>query len=140
MTLSKSETILARIATVLANTNGVSGRVFRDRWEALGRDEMPALVIEPQSEDDDVLTTTETLTTTLRISVEILISGRPLSTLADPIRVSLHSLLLADATLRGLVISCYPTGRAWDAVSGEIGVLRCSYAVRYRTTLASITA
>jgi len=139
MTLSKSETILARIATVLAATAGVSGRVFRDRWEALARGEMPAVVIEPQSEDDDILTTTETLTTTLLVSVDILISGQPLSTLADPVRVSLHSLLLADATLRGLVISIYPTGRVWDAVSGEIGVLRCSYAVGYRTSLQSLT-
>ena len=140
MTLSKSETILARIATVLSSTTGVSGRVFRDRWEALARSEMPAIVVEPQSESDDVLTTTETLTTSLIVSVDVLISGAPLSTLADPIRVDLHSRLMADATLRGLVISIYPTGRAWDAVSGELGILRCSYAVRYRTTLADITA
>jgi hypothetical protein len=139
MTLSKSETILARIKAVLASTAGVSGRVFRDRWEALARGEMPAVVIEPQSEDDDILTTTETLTTTLLVSIDILISGQPLSTLADPVRVSLHSLLLADATLRGLIISIYPTGRVWDAVSGEIGVLRCSYAVRYRTSFQSLT-
>lgn len=139
MTLSKSETILARIATVLAGTDGVAGRVFRDRWEALARNEMPAIVVEPQSEDDDILTTTETLTTTLRVSVDVLISGHPLSTLADPVRVSAHSLLMADTTLRGLIISIYPTGRAWDAVSGEIGVLRCSYAVRYRTSLGSLT-
>ena len=140
MTLSKSETILARIKTILDATTGVSGRVFRDRWEALARNEMPAIVIEAQSESDDVLTTTETLTTTLIVSVDVLISGAPLSTLADPIRVDLHSRLLADTTLRDLVISIYPTVRAWDAVSGEIGVLRSSYAVRYRTTLADITA
>jgi len=96
-------------------------------------------VIEPQSESDDILTTTETITTTLAVNVDVLISGAPLSTLADPIRVSLHSLLLADTTLRGLVISIYPTGRQWDAQSGEIGVLRCSYAVRYRTSLGSLT-
>lgn len=137
---SKSETILTRIATVLGPTAGVSGRVFRDRWEALARNEMPAIVIEPQSESDDVLTTRETLTTSLNVSIDVLISGAPLSTLADPIRVDLHSRLMADATLQGLVISIYPTGRTWDAVSGEIGVVRSSYAVRYRTSLASLTA
>jgi len=139
VTLSKSERILAAIEAALTPTAGISGQVFRDRWEALARNEMPAIVIEPQSEDDDVLTTTETLTTTLRVSVDVLISGAPLSTLADPVRVSAHALLLADATLRGLIISIYPTGRQWDAVSGEIGVLRCSYAVRYRTSLGSLT-
>lgn len=139
MTLSKSERILAAIEAALTPTAGISGQVFRDRWEAVARNEMPAIVIEPQSEDDDVLTTTETLTTTLRVNVDVLISGAPLSTLADPVRVSAHALLLADATLRGLIISIYPTGRQWDAVSGEIGVLRCSYAVRYRTSLGSLT-
>ena len=139
MTLSKSERILAAIEAALTPTAGISSRVFRDRWEAVARNEMPAIVIEPQSEDDDVLTTTETLTTTLRVNVDVLISGAPLSTLADPVRVSAHALLLADATLRGLIISIYPTGRQWDAVSGEIGVLRCSYAVRYRTSLGSLT-
>lgn len=137
---SKSETILARIETVLAPTAGVSGRVYRDRWEALARTELPAIVIEPQSESDDILTTRETLTTTLNVSIDVLISGAPLSTLADPIRVDLHSRLMADATLQALVISIYPTGRAWDAVSGEIGVVRCSYAVRYRTSLTSLSA
>ena len=136
---SKSERILAAIEAALAPTDGVSGRVFRDRWEALARNEMPAIVIEPQSESDDILTTTETITTTLAVNIDVLISGAPLSTLADPIRVSLHSLLLADATLRGLVISCYPAGRQWEAVSGEIGLLRCSYAVKYRTSLGSLT-
>jgi hypothetical protein len=139
VTLSKSERILAAIEAALTPTAGISGQVFRDRWEAVARNEMPAIVIEPQSEDDDVLTTTETLTTTLRVNVDVLISGAPLSTLADPVRVSAHALLLADATLRGLIISIYPTGRQWDAVSGEIGVLRCSYAVRYRTSLGSLT-
>ena len=136
---SKSERILSAIEAALAPTDGVSGRVFRDRWEALARNEMAAIVIEPQSESDEVITTTETLTTTLAVNIDVLISGAPLSTLADPIRVSLHSLLLADATLRGLVISCYPTGRQWEAVSGEIGLLRCSYAVKYRTSLGSLT-
>jgi len=136
---SKSERILSAIDAALAPTDGVSGRVFRDRWEALARNEMPAIVIEPQSESDEIITTTETLTTTLAVNIDVLISGAPLSTLADPIRVSLHSLLIADATLRGLVISCYPTGRQWEAVSGEIGLLRCSYAVRYRTSLGSLT-
>jgi hypothetical protein len=136
---SKSERILSAIEAALAPTDGVSGRVFRDRWEALARNEMPAIVIEPQSESDEIITTTETLTTTLAVNIDVLISGAPLATLADPVRVSLHSLLLADATLRGLVISCYPTGRQWEAVSGEIGLLRCSYAVRYRTSLGSLT-
>lgn len=136
---SRSETILQAVATLLAATDGVSGRVYRDRWEAVARNEMPAIVIQPLAEDDNILTTTETLTTTLRFTVDILCSGAGLTTLADPVRVSAHSLLMAAPLAVSGVISLYPQGRQWDAESGEIGVVRCAYTVQYRTTLADIT-
>lgn len=139
MTLSRSETILAEIEARLTAVDGIAGRVFRDRWEAVARNEMPAIVLQPQGEDDDITTTSETLTTTLRFTVDVLVSGAPLSTLADPARVSAHALLMASPLSTAGVISLYPQGRQWDAESGEIGVVRCSYAVRYRTTLAAIT-
>jgi hypothetical protein len=139
VTLSKSERILAAIETALRSTDGIGSRVFRDRWEALARSETPAIVIEPQSESDEV-PDVGPVNTDLRFTVDILISGAPLSTLADPIRVDAHARLMA-ATFTGLgVIHIYPTGRQWDAVSGEIGVLRCSYAVRYRSSLSDLTA
>jgi hypothetical protein len=70
------------------------------------------------------------------LEVDILISGTPLTLLADPIWVRAHELLMAEATgvpsLPG-VIGIMPTGRQAERVSGEIGVLRCSYAVMYQT-------
>ena len=138
MTLSKSERILARLETIADGVNGLTGRVWRDRWEALARNEMSAIVIEPQSEDDD-LTVIPFADTTLLVNLDILISGSPLSTLADPIRVDLHSRLMADRSLDGLALDLYPAGRAWQAVSGEIGALRCAYAVKYRTSLTDLT-
>lgn len=135
---SKSELILDAIETALASTAGVSGRIYRDRFEAVSRGEMPALVITPQSETDQILTTRETLTTTLNLSIDILVNGAPLSTLADPVRVSMHALLMAANLGVTGVVSLYPEGREWDAESGEIGVLRCRYRVAYRTSLSSI--
>ena len=43
---TKRETILARIATVLAGTTGVSDRIFRSRTTALTRAETPSIIIE----------------------------------------------------------------------------------------------
>jgi len=138
MTLSKSEQILAAIATALAPTAGISSRVFRDRWEAVARNEMPCIVIEPLSESDEV-PTTGPINTDLVVSIDILISGALLSTLADPIRVDMHSRLIA-ATFTGLdVIHAYPQSREWQAESGEIGILSSSYAVRYRSSLSDLT-
>jgi hypothetical protein len=139
MTLSKSEQILAAIATALAPTAGISSRVFRDRWEAVARNEMPCIVIEPLSESDEV-PAVGPINTDLVVSIDVLISGAPLSTLADPIRVDMHSRLIA-ATFTGLgVIHVYPQSREWQAESGEIGILSSLYAVRYRSSLSDLTA
>jgi hypothetical protein len=139
MTLSKAERILAAIVTAITPTTGISSRVFRDRWEAVARSEMPCIVVEPQGESDEV-PTTGPINTDLAVSIDILISGSPLSTLADPIRVDMHSRLMA-ATFAGLqVIHCYPQARQWQAEPGEIGILSCSYSVRYRSSLGDLTA
>jgi len=136
---SKSEQILAAIATALAPTAGISSRVFRDRWEAVARNEMPCIVVEPLSESDEV-PAVGPISTDLVVSIDVLISGAPLSTLADPIRVDMHSRLIA-ATFTGLgVIHVYPQSREWQAQSGEIGILSSSYAVRYRSSLSDLTA
>ena len=139
MTLSRSETILAAIEAALAPTAGIGGRVFRDRWEAVARNEMPCIVLQPRSESDEVISNCK-INTDLDFTVDVLISGAPLSTLADPVRVDAHSRLMAE-TFAGLsVIHCYPQGRVWDPESGEIGVLRCSYTLRYRTQLSDLTS
>jgi hypothetical protein len=139
MTLSKSERILAAIEAALTPTADISSRVFRDRWEAVARSEMPCIVVEPLSESDEV-PDVGPVNTDLVVAIDVLISGSPLSTLADPIRVDAHARLMA-ATFSGLgVIHVYPQGREWKAEPGEIGILSCSYAVRYRSSLSDLTA
>ena len=135
---SKSERILAAIEATLAPTAGISGRVFRDRWEALARAEMPAIVIEPQSEDPQIAAIPYT-DSTLLVTVDILISGSPLSTLADPIRVNAHARLMADRTLGGLAHSIDPAPVAWSGEPGEIGILSLSYRVPFRTLTTDLT-
>jgi hypothetical protein len=96
---------------------------------------MPAVALDWDNQSDSA-TTHRTLTTTMPLELDILISGTPLTLLADPIWVRAHELLMAEATgvpsLPG-VIGIVPIGRQAERVSGEIGVLRCSYAVTYQT-------
>jgi hypothetical protein len=137
VTLSRSETILAGVKTILTAglTGAAAATVYRDRAEALARNEMPAVALDWDSQTDTA-TTHRTLTTTMPLEVDILINGSPLTLLADPIWVKAHELLMAEATgvpsLPG-VIGIVPTGRQAERVSGEIGILRCSYAVQYQT-------
>ena len=140
---SRSEAILAGIKAILEAglTGAAAATVYRDRAEALARNEMPAVALDWDTQSDSA-TTNKTLTTTMPLEVDILINGTPLTLLADPIWVRAHELLMAEATgvpsLPG-VIGIMPTGRQADRVSGEIGVLRCSYAVMYQTFQLEVT-
>jgi len=134
---SRSEVILAGTKVILEAglTGAAAATVYRDRAEAMARNELPAVALDWDSQSD-APTTHKTLTTTMQLDVDILISGTPLTLLADPIWVRAHELLMAEVTgvpsLPG-VIGIMPTGRQAERVSGEIGILRCSYAVTYQT-------
>lgn len=138
MTLSKAERILAAIATAITPTTGISSRVFRDRWEAVARSEMPCLVVEPQGEEPGIVSIPFT-DYVLTVAVDILVSGSPLSALADPIRVDLHSRLMADRTLGGLTHSVDPGPSEWRGEPGEIGILSLTYRIPFRTLTADLT-
>jgi hypothetical protein len=138
MTLSKAERILAAIVTAITPTTGISSRVFRDRWEAVARNEMPCIVVEPLGEEPGIVSIPFT-DYVLTVAVDILISGSPLSALADPIRVNLHSRLMADRTLGGLTHSIDPGPSEWKGEPGEIGILSLSYRIPFRTFTADLT-
>jgi len=133
---SKTKQILDRIQIALNDTAGASG-VYRDRWEAMSREEMPCIAIYPENEEDDVIDTCG-VTSDLFVRVDVLINGAPLSDSADPLWVSAHALLMTEPFAGLNVISVYPVSRSWDAQSGEIGILSCRYRVRHRTSLDSI--
>jgi len=135
---SKSEQILAAIATALAPTAGISSRVFRDRWEAVARNEMPCIVIEPLGEEPGQ-TSIPFTDYTLAVAVDVLVSGSPLSTLADPIRVNAHSRLMADRTLGGLTHSVDPGPSEWKGEPGGGGILSLSYRIPFRTRTEDLT-
>jgi len=138
MTLSKAERILAAIVTAITPTTGISSRVFRDRWEAVARSEMPCVVVEPLGEEPGIVSIPFT-DYVLTVAVDILVSGSPLSALADPIRVNLHSRLMADRTLGGLTHSVDPGPSEWKGEPGEIGILSLSYRIPFRTLTADLT-
>lgn len=138
MTLSKAERILAAIVAAITPTTGISSRVFRDRWEAVARAEMPCLVVEPLGEEPGIVSIPFT-DYVLTVSVDILISGSPLSALADPIRVDAHARLMADRTLGGLTHSIDPGPSEWKGEPGEIGILSLSYRIPFRTLTADLT-
>jgi hypothetical protein len=139
MTLSKSERILAAIEAALAPTAGLDGSIARDRYEPVSREECPYLTILPEQEPHEQGPTLPVLDASMVVQLELSISGRPLSMLADPIRVDIHARLMADRTLGGLAYDLQSIGVGWDGAAGEIGIVRLRYVVKFRTARADLT-
>lgn len=137
---SRREQILAHIATTLGSTAGIT-TVYRSRMEAFSRDEAPAMVVEPIGDNGRQYSTCK-LDWTLQVAVVVHTRGAVSDTLADPIIVSAHSLLMADRTLGGLAIDIMPTATDWQRDKADLASLWMlnTYEVRYRTAAADLEA
>lgn len=143
MTASRTETILAAVASALASTAGIGGRVWRDRGEAIIRSECPALLIQALDEDFTGETTCR-YDWLLRFRVIILVRGGSVSQTADPIRTSVHSLLMANATVNSMASILRP-GRpfcSWEEDGGDNAPGACilTYEIGHRTLTGDLTS
>jgi hypothetical protein len=136
---SKRETIMARVATVLAGTSGVGTRIYRSRVDALSRAESPALLIEPVS-DSATQDTLSTLAWTLTFRVSIVSRGPIPDQLADAAATDVHSKIMADTTLDGLTTDILPASVEFQFLEADqtAGVTSLTFTATYRTQLNSI--
>lgn len=138
---SRREQILAKIATTLAGTVGVSTRIYRSRVEAFQRNEAPALVIEPgiDTSAPEPVSTCK-IDWTLQVLIAVHTRGGIPDQTADPTIVSIHSKLMADRTLGGLAMDCWPVSiePQFDKADMTSNWTVLTYQVRYRTSISSI--
>jgi len=138
---SKREQILSAIATTLADTAGVSTRIYRSRVDAMSRAESPALVIEPLTDTPTQNTSLPTLDWTLRVRISVVVRASVPDTTADATIESLHSKLMADLTLGGYAIDVQPAQTTFNFFDADqpAGVIYCEYEVMYRTQVGDLT-
>jgi hypothetical protein len=141
MTASRREQILSAIATALATTDGVSGRVYRSRVEAFSRNEAPAIIIEPGPDRAQTYSICK-LDWTLDVLVVVHTRGQIPDQLADPILVDAHDKLMADRTLGGLAIDIVPTLSDPQRDKADLTSLWQvnTYQVRYRTAVDDLSS
>jgi hypothetical protein len=137
---TKREQILTAIATALASTSGVSGRVYRSRVTAMQRAESPAIVIEPISDTPTQNTSLPTLDWRMRVRIIVIVRGDIPDQLADPVIESMHSKMVADLTLGGYAIDVQPDEVTYNMLDADqpAGVIYNDYIVQYRTSVASL--
>jgi len=139
---TKREQILAQIASVLASTAGVDGRVYRSRVTALARAESPAIIVEPVTDTCQQITSLPKLDWTMRVRVVVTVRSSNAYTDADAVIESMHSKLMADLTLGGYAIDVQPATVNFDFFDADqpAGVFSCEYEVLYRTTVDDLTS
>ena len=137
---TKREQILSAIATALATTAGVNGRVYRSRVTAMQRAESPAIVIEPISDTPTQNTSLPTLDWRMRVRVTVIVRGDVPDQLADPIIESMYAKMVADLTLGGYAIDVQPDEVTYNMLDADqpAGVIFNDYIVQYRTSVASL--
>ena len=139
---TRREQILSQIATTLASTAGVDGRVYRSRVTAFAKAESPAIIIEPTIDTCQQNTSLPKLDWTMRVRVIVTIRSPNAYTDADPVIESLHSLIMSDLTLGGLAIDVQPVITNFDFFDADqpAGVFSSEFEVLYRTQVADLTS
>lgn len=137
---TKREQILARIATNLVGTVGVSNRIYRSRVEALARAELPAIVVEYIKDEAEMKGSLPYLDWLLIVRLTVVTRGNIPDQLADPTIESIHSKLLADITLNSLAFDIIPVRVEFDVLDTDLptGISMLFYKVKYRTPLNSM--
>ena len=137
---SRREQILAYAAAALAGTVQVGNRIYRSRVEAFTRDEAPAVVIEPGMDRAQEFSSCK-LDWTLELLIAVYTRGQIPDQLADPIVVDLHSKIMADRSMGGLVIDIVPAQQDPQRDKADLTSLWTvlTYKVRYRTDQQDLT-
>jgi hypothetical protein len=138
---TKREQVLTAIRTVLTGTAGVGTRIYRSRVEPLARQESPAIVIEPITDQAQQNTSLPKLDWSLTVRIAVIVRGNIPDQLADATVSSMHTKLMTDLTLGGVAYDVQPSLVNFELVEADqpAGVISCDYIVRYRTQVADLT-
>jgi len=138
---TKREQVLTAIRTVLNGTAGVGTRIYRSRVEPLARQESPAIVIEPITDQAQQNTSLPKLDWSLTVRIAVIVRGNIPDQLADATVSSMHTKLMTDLTLGGIAYDVQPSLVNFELVEADqpAGVISCDYVVRYRTQVADLT-
>ena len=131
---SNRELIVARMSAALSGMLPNAIPVYRSREQAFSRDELPAIVVKPG--DEETIAISELMEMSrLNVHLEIIVRGDVWDSLADPIIIAAHALLLGDLPLATFCSKIRRTTAKWEPHEADqtAGVLTQTYHVQYRS-------
>lgn len=139
-TASLREQILARITAALVAAAPGGATVYRDREVSLTRATSPAIVLMPQG-NAPTRVATGVDKNQFDIALEIFVRGDPWTSLADPIDVAAHTVLMTDPTLWALVSDVRRGDESFEGQEADrtAGTLTVRYRITFQTAAAFLT-
>lgn len=133
---SKREGVILAFIAALAGTVQVGARIFRSRNAALTRDQAPALVVRWDTDQFTGAWVADKQERMLSIMLDVYTRGAEPDALADPILVDAHAKIMADATLRSLVLDVFSNDATFqgEAADKDAGFTTQQYVLKYRHT------
>ncbi|MDY7537676.1 hypothetical protein QN372_00805 [Undibacterium sp. RTI2.1] len=126
------EQVMVVMLGALTGNTAAGGNVFRSRATAIAHGEVPCIAIMCTDEESSVFNSSVD-ENTLVVTVEVHTRGDPFDTLADPILIDIHRLLLGNAGLRSLVDDLRKKSKSWEEHEAEqtAGFVTTRYQMRY---------
>ncbi len=136
---TRRELILARIKTNLDPISGAT--VYRSRVEPLARGEVPAVIVEPVS-DQPSEQFSSTLQWTLRVRVTVLVRANIPDDVSDTYSQQVHSLIMADTSVNGYALDIDPDRVEFSLYEADVplGVISMDYLIKYRSNRVNLTS
>lgn len=134
------EQIAQAIKNCLDSVNLAGGNVFRSREVAFAREELPAVVITPDTEDTARFASSID-ESHLMVQIEFLVRGDPWDSTADQLFEAAHAAITADETLGGLCTSIRRSDARWNGADadGTAGSLQQRYRVTYLSSTTNLS-
>lgn len=136
---TRRELILARIKTDLDAATGAT--VYRSRVEPLARGEVPAIIVEPVSDQPSEVFYTK-LQWTLRVRVTVLVRADVPDDASDTYTQQVHNLIMSDSTVNGYAIDIDPDRVDFSLYEADVplGVISMDYLIKYRSDRTDLTS
>lgn len=134
-------TILSAVVTALAGTTNVGTRIYRSRVEPIVRGDIPALVIEPVS-DNPTQVNLARLEWNFTFRVTVFTRGLTAEADSHAIVADVHEKIMTSATLQGYAVDILPLSVSFAMEEADLPhcEVQMDFSLRYHSSLNDVTS
>jgi len=136
---TRRELILARLKT---NLDAITGAAcYRSRVEPLARNEAPAIILEPVTDQPAEVFPT-VLQWMLRVRATVIVRADTPDDASDVYSQQVHNLIMSDPTVNGYALDIDPDRVEFSLFEADVplGIISMDFLIRYRSGRTNLTS